>query len=39
VDTLNAQAYIQGQFLKEYSHWDSNDDQDYQQLEWYQEEV
>jgi hypothetical protein len=37
VDTLNAQAYAQGQFPKEDPHWDPNDKQDYQRLEQYQE--
>jgi hypothetical protein len=37
VDTQNAQAYTQGQFLKENIHWDPNDDRDYQQIEQYQE--
>jgi hypothetical protein len=34
---LNAQAYAQGKFPKEDHRWDPNNDQDYQQLEWYQE--
>jgi hypothetical protein len=37
LDSLNDQAYAQGQFPKEDPHWDPNDDQDYQWLEWYQE--
>jgi hypothetical protein len=35
--TLNAQAYIQGQFPEEDPRWDPNDDRDYQQLQRYQE--
>jgi hypothetical protein len=35
--TLNTQAYIQGQFPKKNPCWNPNDDQEYQQLEWYQE--
>jgi Tfp pilus assembly protein PilP len=34
---LNSQAYAQSQFPKEDTHWDPNDDRDYQQLEQYQE--
>jgi hypothetical protein len=35
--TLSAQAYAQCQFPEEDPHWDRNNDQDYQWLEWYQE--
>jgi hypothetical protein len=35
--TLNAQAYAQADFPKQDPHWDPNNSQDYQQLEWCQE--
>jgi hypothetical protein len=35
--TLNAQAHSLAYFPEQDPHWDSNDSQEYQRLEWYQE--